>query len=118
MRAKRSTNVCDGRALRLRLLDEMDDARQRGVASERVTRDVERAAAVDAAGKHVVTGRLVDRQRLAGDRRLVDRLAPATTVPSSGIFRRACTTKTAPGGIASTGTFARHRRRGAAPRPA
>ena len=61
-----------GRALRLRLLDEMDDARQRRVAAEPRDADVERAAAVDAAGEHLVARRLVHRQRLAGDRRLVD----------------------------------------------
>ena len=66
-----------GRPLRLRLLDEVDDARERRVPSQPRDPDVERAAAVDAAGKHFVARRLVDRQRFACDRRLVDRALPA-----------------------------------------
>ena len=60
------------RALRLRALDEMDDARERRVAAQPRHVDFERAAAVDRAGEHLVARRLLDRQRLAGHRRLVD----------------------------------------------
>jgi hypothetical protein len=52
--------------------DAVDDARQRRVATQPRHPDVERAAAVDRAGEHIVARRLVDRQRLAGDRRLID----------------------------------------------
>ena len=61
------------RALRLRLLDQVDDARERRVAPERVTRTSSAPRPLMRAGKHLVARRLVDRQRLAGDRRLVDR---------------------------------------------
>ena len=40
-------------------------------ARRRVTATVERAVAVDRAGKHFVAFDLLDRQRFAGDRRLV-----------------------------------------------
>ena len=42
----------------------------------RVTAMLERATAVDGAGEDLVARRLVDRQRLAGDRRLVDVAVP------------------------------------------
>ena len=93
------------RPLRLRALDEVDDPRQRGVAPEPRDADLERAAAVDGAGEHFVARRLVDRQRLAGDRRLVDRaLRRRRPSPSSGIFSPGLMTMTAPGAIASTPT--------------
>ena len=60
------------RPLRLRLLDQVNDPRERRVAAEPRHAHLERAAAVDGAGEHLVAGRLVDRQRLAGHRRLVD----------------------------------------------
>ena len=50
----------------------MNDPRQRRIAPDARDADLERAAAVDRAGEHVVADVLVDRQRLAGDRRLVD----------------------------------------------
>ncbi len=50
----------------------MDDARQRRVAPQRRRDDLERAVPVDRSGEHLVAVPLVDRQRLAGDRRLVD----------------------------------------------
>ena len=71
-RAKRSTNVWDGRALRLSLFDQMNDAGQRRIAPVPRDAHVEGAAPVDRAGKHLVAGPLVDRQRLAGDGRLID----------------------------------------------
>ena len=61
------------RALRLRALDEMDDPRQRRVAAQPRDAHLERAAPVDGAREQRIAGRLVDRQRLAGDRRLVHR---------------------------------------------
>ena len=65
---------------------------------------LERAAAVDGAGKDLVAGRLVDRQRLAGHRRLVDRAdTPRPRSPSSGIFSPGFTMMMAPGSSASTG---------------
>ncbi len=61
------------RALRLRLLDEMDDARQRRVAADVGDAHIERATAVDGAREHGVSRELLHRQRLAGNRRLIDR---------------------------------------------
>ena len=49
-----------------------NDARQRRVAAEARHAHVERAAPVDRAGEHLVARPLVDRQRFAGHRRLVD----------------------------------------------
>ncbi len=60
------------RAFGLRGLDQMDDARQRRVAAQRRRDDLERAMPVDRSGEHLVAVPLVDRQRLARDRRLVD----------------------------------------------
>src|SRR5687768_16550223 len=50
----------------------MDDPRQCGVSTEASHRELERAMAVDGAGEYRVARSLVDRQRFAGDRRLVD----------------------------------------------
>ena len=61
-----------GSAPRLRLFDEMDDAREGRVAPEPGDLHLESAAAVDRAGEHLVAGCLVDRQRLSGDRCLID----------------------------------------------
>ncbi len=60
------------RALGLRALDQVNDARERRVAPPARDAHVERAASVDRPGKHLVARRLVGRQRLAGHRRLVD----------------------------------------------
>ena len=49
----------------------MNDARERRVALQAGDPDVERAAAVDGAREHFVARPLVDRQRLAGHRRLI-----------------------------------------------
>ena len=70
----------------------------------RVTRTSSAPRPLMRAGEHVVARRLVDRQRLAGDRRLVDGARPATTSPSSGIFSPGRTTMTAPCATCSTAT--------------
>jgi hypothetical protein len=59
------------RPLRLRVLDEMNDARQRRVPSQPADRDVEGAAAVDRPREYLVAWRLLGRQRLPCHRRLV-----------------------------------------------
>ena len=59
------------RALGLRRFDQVDDSRQRGVGAPARHRDRQRAVAVDGAGEHFVALALLDRQRFAGDRRLV-----------------------------------------------
>ena len=60
------------RALRLRALHQMNDARKRRIAVDAGDAHLEGAPAVDGAGEHFVARRFVNRQRLAGDRRLVD----------------------------------------------
>ena len=60
------------RALRLGALHQVNDPRQRRVAPEARDDHVERAAAVDRAGEHLVAGGFLDRKRLARHRRLVD----------------------------------------------
>ena len=50
-----------GRALRLRPLDEVDDPRERGVAAQPLDLNLERAAAVDRSGEHLVARLLLDR---------------------------------------------------------
>ena len=77
------------RALRLRALDEMDDARQRRIAraaaSTRTSRGAPRPLIVPA--KTSSPGDFVHRQRFAGHRRLVDVARhPPRRAPSSGIF--------------------------------
>jgi hypothetical protein len=62
----------------------MDDARQRRVRRQRRDLELEGAGLVDRAGKHRVAHRLVDRDALAGDRRLVDAgAAPDRRRPSA-----------------------------------
>jgi hypothetical protein len=52
------------------------DPRQPRVPGDSRDADLQRAAPVDRSRKHVIAARLVDRQRLAGDRRLVDVAVP------------------------------------------
>ena len=59
------------RPLGLRGLDEVHDAGERGIGAASRHRDGQRAVAVDGAREDFVTLELFDRQRLAGDRRLV-----------------------------------------------
>ena len=68
-------------------------------AAARAARELERLAGVGRAAAHVRRrGGCVDRQRLAGERRLVDdRLARSTTTPSTGTTSPARTTTTSPG---------------------
>ena len=61
-----------GRALGLRGLDQVDDARKRRVADQPRGFHLDGAVAVDGAGEHLVARLLVHRQRLPGNRRLVD----------------------------------------------
>jgi len=63
------------RAAGLGGLHRVDDPRQRRIAGRGADPVLEGAGAVDAAGEHAVALGLVDRQALAGDRRLVDRRA-------------------------------------------
>ena len=65
-----------GRALRLCLLDQVDDFCQGRVAAHPRHPHLQRAAAVDGAGEHLVARRLVHGQRLAGHRRLIDGALP------------------------------------------
>ena len=50
----------------------MNDACDRGVAAQPRHFDFERVAAVDRSAEHIVARRLLDRQRLARHRRLID----------------------------------------------
>ncbi|CAI8692242.1 LigA [Burkholderia sp. IT-111MI5] len=59
----------------LRLLDRVDDPRERRVGRDGRHAVFERTRFVDRACVHGIAGRLFDRQALAGDRRLVDRRA-------------------------------------------
>ena len=52
------------RALGLGPLDQMDDPRQCGIATALGDADLERTAAIDGAGEHLVSRSLVDGQRL------------------------------------------------------
>ena len=61
-----------GRLGVLRLLDELDDLRERGVRADGGRAGAQRAVLVDRRADQLVAGRLVDRQALAGDHRLVD----------------------------------------------
>ncbi len=60
------------RAFGLRLLHQVDDARQRRVVAAPGDGDDQRAMPVDGAGEDLVARRLLHRHRLTGDRRLVD----------------------------------------------
>ena len=62
----------DRRAPALRLVDQPDDARHRGVGADPLGLDLERAVLVDAAAPDRVAGALLGRHRLAGDPALVD----------------------------------------------
>jgi hypothetical protein len=64
------------RATRLRLLDEVDDAGQRGVVATARDADDQGAMAVDGPGEHLVAHGLLHRDGLAGDRGLVHIRAP------------------------------------------
>ena len=66
----------DGRTLCLRGLDQMDDPRQPAVTAETQDTHLHRAAAVDRPRVDLVARLLVDRPRLARERRLVDVAAP------------------------------------------
>ena len=63
----------DRRLGALRALDELDDPRERGVATHARRAHDERAGGVDGGPDDLVAGRLGDRDRLAGEHRLVDR---------------------------------------------
>ena len=56
----------------LRLRDQLPDAVERGVARRRRRLNEEKALSVERAGVHVIARELVDRCRLAGNRRLID----------------------------------------------
>ena len=72
--AREALDEClDRGSLRLRLFDEVNDPRQGRVAPETCHANLERTASVDAPGKDFIAGCFVDRQRLAGNRCLVDR---------------------------------------------
>jgi hypothetical protein len=60
------------RALGLRGLDQVDDARKRRVADQPGGLHLDGAVPVDGAGEHLVARPLVHRQRLPGNRRLID----------------------------------------------
>ena len=78
------------RTLRLRPLDEVDDARQRRIAAEPRHADVERATAVDGPGEDLVARLFLDRERFAGDGRLIDRALPGQNQPvQRNLFTRA-----------------------------
>jgi hypothetical protein len=61
-----------GRAAALRLLDQLGHPRERRRGGLARDPDLEGAGDVERAGEHLVAGELVDRDGLAGDRRLVD----------------------------------------------
>ena len=104
-RAKRSMNCCDRRALGLRLLHQVDDARQRRVVAAAGDATTSAPCAVDRAGEHLVAGRLLHRHRFAGDRRLVD---VGAAVRDGAVERealaRADDASAAPGSTRSSGT--------------
>ena len=84
------------RALRLRLLHQVDDARERGVAAQPRDPHVERAAAVDRAGEHLVAGALLGGSDSPVTGAWLTWLSPAATRPSSGIFSPGRTTTMSP----------------------
>ena len=69
----RSASRCTGALPRLRVGDEPGDLRQRGVGADLRRAHDEPAAGVDGRAGDLVAGLLLDRHRLAGEQRLVDR---------------------------------------------
>ena len=67
--------LLDRRARALRRRDHLDDLRQHGVLADAPRLDDQAAGAVERGAGHRVAGDLLDRQRLAGQHRLVDRRA-------------------------------------------
>ena len=89
----------------LGFLDGAHDAGQRAVAGRRRGLDLEDAAAVDAAGEHPVADVDLDRDRLAGHRRHVERWNDRRrTTPSVGIRSPARNTITSPTTTSPVGT--------------
>jgi hypothetical protein len=74
----------------------VDDARQRGVAAQPGDAHVERAAAVDRPGEHLVAERFSTGSDSPVTGAWLTWLSPAATTPSSGIFSPGCTMTTSP----------------------
>ena len=74
--AMRSARRCDRRLRSLGALDELDDAGERRVAPDPRRPHDERAGRVERRPDDLVAGALADRDRLAGQHRLVDRRRP------------------------------------------